>query len=58
MSKLLQLPPLPYPPTINHYYGRSKQGHVFIKPRGKLYRVAVDALLREWRPGKRPPGYW
>lgn len=37
---------LPWPPTINHYYGRRPIGGVYIKPRGKLYRQLVWAKLR------------
>ena len=29
---------LPWPPSINHYYGRRRQGGVFLKDRGRLYR--------------------
>jgi len=29
---------LPYPPTINHYYGQARSGRRFIKERGKEYR--------------------
>lgn len=29
---------LPWPPSVNHYYGRSRTGHVFLKTEGRLYR--------------------
>jgi crossover junction endodeoxyribonuclease RusA len=32
---------LPYPPTVNHYYGRGRRGNLFIGTAGKAYRVAV-----------------
>ena len=38
---------LPYPPTINHYYGRGKRGHVYIKTAGIAFRQAVDACVVE-----------
>ena len=36
---------LPYPPTVNHYYGRTKFGGVYIKPKGKTYRREVSVLM-------------
>ncbi len=39
---------LPYPPTINHYYGRDRRtGHQFILPRGRAYRESVVTMLRQ-----------
>jgi crossover junction endodeoxyribonuclease RusA len=32
---------LPYPPTVNHYYGQTKSGSRFIKPKGKAFRDEV-----------------
>lgn len=32
---------LPYPPSINSYYGRTRSGQVFIKEKGKEYRKYV-----------------
>ena len=29
---------LPWPPTVNHYYGRSSNGRVYLKDAGRLYR--------------------
>ena len=40
---------LPYPPTINHYYGRTRSGRVFIKAGGKAYRSQVIALLSNYK---------
>jgi crossover junction endodeoxyribonuclease RusA len=37
---------LRWPPTINHYYVRSKRG-MFIGPEGQAYRVHVIEKLRE-----------
>ena len=39
MAKLKLI--LPYPPTINHYYGRQRGGGVYIKPKGEIYRKLV-----------------
>ena len=53
---------LPYPPSINHYYGRGKAGHVYIKPKGVHYRklVAIATLCAsaaqvfpDWSGGQR-----
>ena len=32
---------LPYPPTINHYYGRTRTGSMFIKTDGVNFRATV-----------------
>lgn len=32
---------LPYPPSINHYYQRTRDGNLFIGKRGEEYRLAV-----------------
>ena len=29
---------LPYPPSINSYYGRTRTGQVYIKEKGRDYR--------------------
>ena len=44
---------LPYPPTINHYYVRSRFGGVTLGAKGREYRDAVRAIVME----KRPPSY-
>jgi crossover junction endodeoxyribonuclease RusA len=36
---------LPWPPSVNHYYGRSRQGRVFLKEPGRMYRRRVAAIL-------------
>lgn len=37
---------LPYPPSINAYYGRNKFGSVYIKSAGKKYREDVMQQLK------------
>lgn len=32
---------LPYPPSVNHYWGRAKNGGVFLKPLGQEFRKLV-----------------
>jgi crossover junction endodeoxyribonuclease RusA len=36
---------LPWPPSVNHYYGRSRRGRVFLKPAGRMYRKRVASIL-------------
>jgi len=36
---------LPYPPTINHYYARTKSGRVYITKKGTAYRTLVGQML-------------
>lgn len=38
---------LPYPPTINHYYLRTRTGQIFIGAKGKEFRKQVVEFLRE-----------
>ncbi len=38
---------LPYPPTINHYYGNRPRGGKFIKPSGKAFRQEVAVLVTQ-----------
>lgn len=46
---------LPYPPTINNYYGyNSKTGRKFIKKEGKEYRLKVIEILRQALPNRNP----
>lgn len=40
---------LPYPPTVNHYYGQRPKGGKFIKPAGKSFRVEVMAVAMQER---------
>ena len=37
---------LPYPPTINHYYGQKRNGGKFIKTRGQLFRQEVSMIIK------------
>lgn len=37
---------LPYPPSVNHYYMRTKRG-IAINPAGKAYRKLIWATLHE-----------
>jgi len=37
---------LPYPPSVNDYYGRTGH-HVYLKPKGKAYRRAVANALAQ-----------
>lgn len=36
---------LPYPPTINHYYGNLKRGGKYIKKPGQIFRQSVWAVV-------------
>jgi crossover junction endodeoxyribonuclease RusA len=38
--------PLPYPPSVNHYWHLGRQGRVFIGKKGRGYRATVVALLK------------
>lgn len=38
---------LPYPPSINHYYGRNRSGGVRIKAAGRAYRFQVIILVKQ-----------
>lgn len=40
---------IPYPPTVNHYYGRAKNGNVYIKFAGKTFRrlVMLECLQKD-----------
>ena len=38
---------LPYPPTINHYYGQTKCGRRYIRKEGKRYRELVRHRARQ-----------
>lgn len=38
---------LPVPPSVNHYYVRGFRGAVGISKKGKLYRAAVVAALKQ-----------
>ena len=36
---------LPWPPSINHYYGRARNGRVFIKAEGVRFRECVQDIV-------------
>jgi crossover junction endodeoxyribonuclease RusA len=36
---------LPYPPSVNDYYGCSRAGGRYIKPKGRAFRIAVAETL-------------
>lgn len=36
---------LPWPPSINHYYGRARNGRVFIKAEGRTFRERVADIV-------------
>ena len=40
---------LPYPPTVNTYYGNGPRGNVYIKPAGRSYRLKVMALMGRYK---------
>ncbi len=35
---------LPYPPSVDHYYGHTRTGRVYVKPAGVSYKQIVKAL--------------
>jgi len=43
---------LPFPPSINSYYGRGRNGSVYIKQKGKEYRntVMIICQMRRIKP--------
>ena len=46
-SKLVYTLRLPWPPTINSYYGTTRSGQRFIGAKGKDFREVVIEALRE-----------
>ncbi len=38
---------LPFPPTINHYYGNRKNGAKYIKPKGQQFRRLVNVIVKK-----------
>lgn len=40
---------LPWPPSVNHYYKRGRNGRVFIGKPGQDYRAEVSRLVRVHR---------
>jgi len=45
---------LPWPPSVNNYYGRTRTGSVFIKKEGKVFRETVVAALAEFVRDREP----
>ncbi len=45
---------LPYPPSINNYYGTTRSGGRFIKKAGTDYRTKVIDILQATTFGKEP----
>lgn len=43
---------LPWPPSINNYYGRTRSGMVYIKKRGREFRAEVQTLVRKYGIGR------
>ncbi len=48
---------LPYPPSINNYYGVTRTGKRYIKKEGRDYRIKVVDLLRAATWDKKPLPY-
>lgn len=42
---------LPYPPTVNHYWGLSRAGRWYIKAAGKRFRDDVVGIMAEQQIG-------
>lgn len=38
---------LPWPPSLNSYYGHTRYGQKYVKKKGELYRVAVYKAVRK-----------
>ena len=36
---------LPFPPSVNDYWGKTKRGFVFLKPAARKYKKAVELVL-------------
>ena len=47
---------LPYPPSVNHYYQRTRSGQVFLGPKAVAFRerVHLEWLARSWMPLEGP----
>ena len=41
---------LPYPPSINHYYGRKRGGNLFVQQAGVVFRMATAVAARKICP--------
>ena len=47
---------LPFPPSVNHYYQRTRSGQVFLGPKALAFRerVHLEWLARSWMPLEGP----
>ncbi len=43
---------LPYPPSVNHYYRRTRSGQVYLRTEAQAFRdrVHVEWLAQSWMP--------
>ena len=41
---------LPWPPTVNSYYGTARSGHKYVAKKGVAFRDAVESALHEQAP--------
>lgn len=37
---------LPFPPSLNSYYGHTRYGQFYIRKKGELYRIAIYRAVR------------
>lgn len=37
---------LPWPPSVNHYWSRTKRGNVYVSARGKAYQQEVALIVK------------
>jgi len=42
---------LPWPPTVNSYYGTARSGAKFISKKGRVFRDALEEAIHEQVPG-------
>ena len=47
---------LPYPPSVNNYWGRSRFGRVYLKKQAKEYKEKVQELVSGYKPFTGPLG--
>lgn len=45
---------LPWPPSVNNYYGRTRTGRVFIKKAGQEFRATVVDALADFSRNNEP----
>jgi len=43
---------LPWPPSVNHYWGRRRGGGMYVKERGLIFRAAVRIIVLDNKAGK------